>query len=1022
MNKITLKSFLLQMLMVLLAMQLTNCGKRAIHPVEMEYTLRGLDDLTIQAYRGAHNFLRDCIQHEIPVKAHPRAKIDTILVDQTAGEVDIYLTAPFGYIPLRKSNVDRIYKKLATDLGKKFQNYKLKVYAGAFVIEDLIPNFYRKDVGNLDGARRSKPEKRGAPIVRNLNAGWQPAAGLYNRNIALWPSHGWYYEPQRQRWEWQRARIFQTVEDLLPMSFVIPYLIPMLENAGALVFQPRERDLQTNEVIVDNDWPDSLQQYLEFSTNDSIGWQTGKASGFAIGSPPYVEGANPFKSGSYRYLAASQQPSAEIQWIPRIPETGEYWISIAYQTLPQSVTDARYTVYHSGGKTEFLVNQQMGGGTWIYLGKFKFREGRHPEIGKVVLSNASSAEDGIITADAVRFGGGMGNVSRAGQISGRPRYMEGARYYMQFAGIPDTLVYNVTENPDGDYKDDYRGRGEWVNYLKGSPFGPNKQRTVEGLKIPIDLSLAFHTDAGATQNDTTIGTLMIYSVTDKDSNLVFPDGVSRLANRDFGDVMQTQIVSDLQTLYDPAWTRRFLWDARYSEAFRLNMPAVLLELLSHHNYQDMKYALDPRFRFDASRSIYKSMGRFLAIQNDQPFIVQPLPVTHFSAEFVENSGVKLSWQPASDPLEPTAEAAQYLVYTRIEDGGFDNGKLAEQPEFLVENLQDSLIYSFKITAVNDGGESFPSEILSVCRMGADAETVLIVNGFDRISGPATLEADNLRGFADFIDEGVPDKYDLNYIGSQFNFTAWSKWTNDESPGHGASHADFETKILPGNTFDFPYIHGQSIRAAGYSFISCSDEAVEDSLINIASYPAIDLIFGEEKTTDWPKPVREKQFQVFTPGLQQQLRRYLNGGGHLFLSGAHIGTDLYAGKGKKHKDEEYHPDVIFGKDVLKFYWRTNHAAKTGAVNSVDTMLFKDKIAFEYNAGYHPQIYKVEAPDALIPAAKEAFSIFRYSENNVSAGIAYAGDYRLVALGFPFETIVDTSHRNTMMAAILDFLLD
>ena len=37
----------------------------------------------------------------------------------------------------------------------------------------------------------------------------------------------------------------------------------------------------------------------------------------------------------------------------------------------------------------------------------------------VVLSNESS-EHGVVCADAVRFGGGMGNISRGGKISGLP--------------------------------------------------------------------------------------------------------------------------------------------------------------------------------------------------------------------------------------------------------------------------------------------------------------------------------------------------------------------------------------------------------------------------------------------------------------------------------------------------------------------------------------------------------------------------------------------------------------------------
>ncbi|MCK7533361.1 MAG: hypothetical protein MZV63_21180 [Marinilabiliales bacterium] len=77
--------------------------------------------------------------------------------------------------------------------------------------------------------------------------------GLDGRYIALWHSHGYYFDMPLDRWEWQRAKLFGTVEDLSVMAYVIPYLTPMLENSGATVFLPRERDVQLNEVIVDND-------------------------------------------------------------------------------------------------------------------------------------------------------------------------------------------------------------------------------------------------------------------------------------------------------------------------------------------------------------------------------------------------------------------------------------------------------------------------------------------------------------------------------------------------------------------------------------------------------------------------------------------------------------------------------------------------------------------------------------------------------------------------------------------------
>ena len=53
--------------------------------------------------------------------------------------------------------------------------------------------------------------------------------------------------------KWQRPAMFGTTEDLFTQTIVVPYLIPMLEKAGANVFTPRERDWQTNEIIIDND-------------------------------------------------------------------------------------------------------------------------------------------------------------------------------------------------------------------------------------------------------------------------------------------------------------------------------------------------------------------------------------------------------------------------------------------------------------------------------------------------------------------------------------------------------------------------------------------------------------------------------------------------------------------------------------------------------------------------------------------------------------------------------------------------
>ena len=446
-------------------------------------------------HKKVERFLLKCYRERRPVAILPQTRITKVRFDTQKRQIDVYLNGYFAYQPFREDNTTAIYAALRRALGWRFRQASLTIYCLNQPIEQLIPNYYRSDRQKLDTARLPRPAPAIAPLVRNFSKPYQPTKGLNGRNIALWHSHGWYYSQKMQRWEWQRPRLFQTVEDLLPTAFVLPYILPMLENAGGMAFLPRERDLQTHEVIVDNDHPTQDGFYCEIVNQPESVWQSGAQPGFGIGEPPYGIGENPFLAGTYRYAVVSSTPTAECNWTPEIPETGSYAVYIAYQRAANAVDDAHYTVFHSGGETEFLVNQQIGGATWIYLGTFHFNKGQNQSQGSVRLTNQSAQTGQIITADAVRFGGGMGNVERAGTISGRPRYTEAARYYLQYAGMPDTLIYSLN-NENNDYNDDYQSRGEWVNYLRGAPYGPNKNRQHAGLGIPVDASIAFHTDDG----------------------------------------------------------------------------------------------------------------------------------------------------------------------------------------------------------------------------------------------------------------------------------------------------------------------------------------------------------------------------------------------------------------------------------------------------------------------------------------------------------------------------------------------
>ena len=112
----------------------------------------------------------------------------------------------------------------------------------------------------------------------------------------------------------------------------------------------------------------------------------------------------------------------------------------------------------------------------------------------VTLSSRARAGGGIVSADAVRIGGGYGNVARtscdslrlpgaehAGETSGYPRFCEGARYWLQWAGFPEE-VYTPKNNTDA-YKDDYMSRAPWANSLMG---GAARRPETDGLGIQGD--------------------------------------------------------------------------------------------------------------------------------------------------------------------------------------------------------------------------------------------------------------------------------------------------------------------------------------------------------------------------------------------------------------------------------------------------------------------------------------------------------------------------------------------------------
>ena len=878
---------------------------------------------------------------------------------------------------------EHIYKKVKGELPKVYRDYDLTIITNGMTIDELIPNRLSK---NADKSRLwGNIDYNGQPWVKNISSPVKYTHGLQNRHIALWASHGRYYDNKEGRWRFQRPKLFCTTEDLFTQTIVIPYLIPMLEKAGAVVFTPRERDWQKEEVIVDNDAP--KQNYIE--SNGSNKWQTTSQQGFAWHAGYYHAQENPFEAGTARMAKTTGNVSHETLAIyqPYFSKAGRYAVYVSYQTLDNSVDDALYTVWHKGEKTQFHVNQQMGGSTWVYLGTFDFDEG-YSIYNRVTVTN-HSRKHGVVTTDAVRFGGGMGNIERNGTVSGLPRALEGARYSAQWAGMP-YAVYS-TKDGQNDYGDDINVRSLTTNLLGG---GSCYMPTIEGRKVPFELSLAVHSDAGfARDGKGLIGALSVCTTNFHDGKL--NAGISRMASRDLADALLSNEVLDIKYKYGQ-WNRREIFDRNYSETRLPEVPSAILETMSHQNFPDMLYGQDPNFRFTLARSIYKTILRYVNDQHGRPFIVAPLAPNHFRVFFKEKDEVRLAWSAVDDPQEPTSKPTGYIVYTAIGDADFDNGTYIQDTKYDLK-IDPGQLYHFKVAAVNRGGQSFPTEVLSAYRSPKARKTVLIVNGFHRLSAPAIRNTLDQQGFDLDEDPGITYGPTYGWSGRQVNFER--SQMGIENGGLGYSSEELTGMLIAGNDFNYVKTHAEAIAASReYNIASCSSEALEATKLIASGYDALDLILGLERNDSHTLAY----YKGISYAMQYVLQAYTSQGGSLLVSGAYLTSDMPT-------DNEQ----VFLSKVLKCMPGGVSRCASNQLNGLGTSM-------NYYKQLNEEHYAATKSDILLPVAP-AFTAMQYADGS-GAAIAYQGsDYRLFAMGVPFECIQGKQKQASIMRGILTFLL-
>jgi N-acetylmuramoyl-L-alanine amidase len=633
----------------------------------------------------------------------------------------------------------------------------------------------------------------------------QPQGALSGKTVYVSAGHGWQWNGSA--WRTQRppyptgGYAGPIIEDHNNAEVVNQYLLQYLWNAGATVIPVRERDLNSAEVIVDNDDPAPGTGYAETGT-----WTTTVGIGYA--------GAN------YRWAeTVTGTTTATAAWTATLPADGEYAIYVWYLQSGNRTPDAHYTIHHAGGETTVVVDQRIHGSTWHYIGTYGFLGG---EEARVALTNQSSvAETAAVIADAVRFGGGtfddLYDIETTAEAPPYEPWWEVCTfYYSQRMGLdPDDWPY--------------------FNDVVARPMYARWEHADTGEDA---VYVSWHTNgASGGYQEHTRGTMSIVYNSEVITKPITAGSV------DLRDAIHNELVHDIRAGWDPTWpeyTRsmnlgelRELWD----DDPAVRMPGALIEIAFHDHPGDTDALKEPTFEILAARGIYQGIVKYFEGRDSVDLKLLPEPPTHLAVQNVGGGAVRVSWQASpTDAIGLVGDAATgYRVYTSTNGIGWSNGVTVTGTTAytLTGFVSDQLVF-VRVAAVNDGGESFPTEVLAA-RVGSAG--TLIVNGFDRLNRSMMIP--------------------------------------ETDPTEGYNMRMFLDRM---NAYDYVIQHGEAIP---YAFDSASNEAVKDGAIGLGQYAILDWIVGEESVSDETLDVTERAL----------LAAYLDGGGALFISGAEIGWHL-----------------------------------------------------------------------------------------------------------------------------------
>ncbi len=769
------------------------------------------------------------------------------------------------------------------------------------------------------------------------NAARQPTGALSGVTVFASAGHGW--TAGTSAWYLQRPVLLNMVEDYGNID-QLNYFAQFAFNAGATVVPLRPIGWQPIEIVLDNDDP---------GVTYTGSWSTSSSS-------RYYENGVTTSGDAYRWTSTSTTESGTARYSPTITQTDFYPVYCFTLASTNRVLQT-YRISHSGGISEVAVDHHEVGSGWIWLGDYYFEAGGD---NYVEITNESD-ETGVVVADAIRFGGGTGDVVRPGPgtISGYPRDEEAQRYWGESewgnnaVGFDDS-IWDLSSAADGS---DNVGTGARIaREMNQVPDGgelTDRWRRVH-LEFHSNASsgsargqICLVTSLGATTYQTELATILSNEV---DADLL-------IADSDFEHEWVDRSSSTATGAYGAIAT------GANSDEF----DATIVELAFHDNESDAQLLRDPVVRAAMGRACVHGIIRFLNSLPDSevPLSFAPDTPGTVAVEDLGGGDVQISWTaPLVDGARGDA-ATGYVVYQSTNGYGFGNPIiLGDVTSTIISNVPTSETHYYRVAATNAGGESMPSEVVALRRPETGTAEVLIVNGYDRMD----------RFITPLLTFTQPPAYDGDTIQRQ----VWRRT----------------------NSYDYVVQHAEALAAADMSFATCANELVESAAVPLAAYELAVWILGNESVDD----------ETFSLLEQSRLEDFLEDGGGLFVSGSELAWDLINQGG----------GTNFAQNILHIGYSADDAG-TYNVTAASGGIFDGMSAFDF-AFDSGAPYDVRTPDILTAGTDASICLYYSGGSGGGAGVQYAGGAsNIVTFGFPFETITSQSTRNEVMQHIIDYLL-